>query len=213
MTSHLVPIETKLSETLRKVALTLPEPQVEIRVLLERIGEQGLLLTCMFLCLPFLFPISIPGVSTAFGLLIVLISISVSLNRAPWFPRRLLDRKIQTGKLADVLQRGANLFARIERVSRPRLLMLTGGGLGMRLNGLALLAGGLLLMVPLGFVPFSNTLPALAVLFLAGGMLQRDGFLIVAGHLSNVATVVYFGALAYAAWRTGEGVWSLVGKG
>lgn len=213
MTSHLAPIETKLSDSLRQVASTLPDPQVEIRVLLERIGEQGLLLTCMFLCLPFLFPVSIPGVSTAFGLLIVLIAISISLDRAPWFPRRLLDRKVQTSKLADVLKRGANLFARIERISRPRLLLLTRGGLGTRLNGLALLAGGLLLMVPLGLVPFSNTLPALAVLFLAGGMLQRDGFLIVLGHVANVATVAYFGGLAFAAWKTGEGVWSLIGKG
>jgi len=213
MTSHLAPIETKLSDSLRQVASTLPDPQVEIRVLLERIGEQGLLLTCMFLCLPFLFPVSIPGVSTAFGLLIVLIALSISLDRAPWFPKRLLDRKVQTGKLADVLKRGANLFARIERISRPRLLMLTRDGLGTRLNGLALLAGGLLLMVPLGLVPFSNTLPALAVLFLAGGMLQRDGFLIVLGHVGNVATVIYFGVLAYAAWKTGEGVWSLIGKG
>ncbi len=45
------------------------------------------------------------------------------------------------------------------------------------------------------FVPFSNTMPALAVLFLSVGLLQRDGLCILYGHLVNLATIVYFTAL------------------
>ena len=48
---------------------------------------------------------------------------------------------------------------------------------------IALLLAGLLLMAPLGLVPFSNTLPALGVLFLSLGILERDGLFIVGdGH-------------------------------
>jgi hypothetical protein len=50
-------------------------------------------------------------------------------------------------------------------------------------------------MAPFGLIPFSNTLPALALLLLAIGFLQRDGVCILLGHLVNVATIIYFGFL------------------
>lgn len=55
--------------------------------------------------------------------------------------------------------------------------------------------GALLLMAPFGFVPFSNTLPALAILLLAIGLMQRDGVAALLGHLMNLASIVYFGVL------------------
>ena len=67
-------------------------------------------------------------------------------------------------------------------------------------------------MFPLGLVPFSNTLPAVAILFLSLGMLERDGLLIVAGYLMNVATYFYFGVLAIGAVLAGQGMLSLIGS-
>jgi hypothetical protein len=63
------------------------------------------------------------------------------------------------------------------------------------MSNLALIGGAVLLMAPFGLIPFSNTLPALALLLLAIGMLQRDGLLIVYGHVCNFFTVVYFAIL------------------
>ncbi len=40
---------------------------VTLRTILTQMGENGLLLLCALLSLPFLFPVSIPGVSTVFG--------------------------------------------------------------------------------------------------------------------------------------------------
>ena len=65
----------------------------------------------------------------------------------------------------------------------------------LQLANLAFIVAALLLMAPFGFVPFSNTLPALALLLYAVGMLQRDGGAVLLGHLANIATVVYFGIL------------------
>jgi hypothetical protein len=50
-------------------------------------------------------------------------------------------------------------------------------------------------MAPFGFVPFSNTLPALALILLSVGMMQRDGGLVLLGYLAIAATVIYFGLL------------------
>ena len=69
------------------------------------------------------------------------------------------------------------------------------GRLADLINNLAFILGALLLMAPFGFIPFSNTLPGLALLCLAVGLLQRDGVAILLGHLANVATMIYFGIL------------------
>jgi hypothetical protein len=50
-------------------------------------------------------------------------------------------------------------------------------------------------MAPFGLIPFSNTLPAIALLFFAIGLLNRDGVCILFGHLMNLASIVYFGVL------------------
>ena len=50
-------------------------------------------------------------------------------------------------------------------------------------------------MVPFGFIPFSNTLPAIALIFLSVGVIQKDGGFILFGHLSNLVAVIYFSVL------------------
>jgi hypothetical protein len=66
-------------------------------------------------------------------------------------------------------------------------------------------------MVPFGFVPFSNTLPGIAILLLALGLLELDGMLLIAGHLMNVVTVVYFTTLVVGAIAAGRGLAGLMG--
>jgi hypothetical protein len=44
-------------------------------------------------------------------------------------------------------------------------------------------------------IPFSNTFPALAILCLAVGLLQRDGACILLGYCANVGTIIYFTVL------------------
>jgi hypothetical protein len=58
-------------------------------------------------------------------------------------------------------------------------------------------------MVPFSFIPFSNTLPALALIFLSVAMIQRDGVSILIGNLANVLTIIYFTFLILA------GGWSI----
>lgn len=198
-----------LSMTLRNVAGAIEGQHVTTRQLLALAGEQGMLLALLVLTVPFLFPVSIPGVSTIFGLVGILISIGITLNRVPWLPARLLDKAISTEKLVPAIQKGADAFTRVDRVSHPRLQRLTTGRVVNLLNGLGLLAGNVLLLFPLSFVPFSNTLPAVAVLLLSAGMLQRDGLLILLGYLFLLATVVYFGFLFVSAILAGQGILGL----
>jgi hypothetical protein len=67
------------------------------------------------------------------------------------------------------------------------------------------------LIFPFALIPFSNTLPGLAILLLGAGMIQRDGRFILAGYLMNIATFVYFGGLFWAAIVAGQNITSLFG--
>jgi hypothetical protein len=200
-----------MREALARAVEAIDGETVTLRTLIRLIGEHGLLFIAALLSIPFLIPVSIPGVSTVFGLGILLIAIGITLNRAPWLPDRLQDRPISTDKLKPVLRRGMDWLVRIEKVIRPRLTGLTEGMAMQRVNGLALILGAGLLMVPLGLVPFSNTLPALAILFLCVGVSQRDGWLVLAGHAMNVLTIIYFLTLALAAYAAGRGLLSIFG--
>jgi hypothetical protein len=205
--------DTTLSTTLARTAESLTSEKVTVRQLMEAVGEQGLLFFCMILTIPFLLPVSIPGVSTVFGLVIILIGVGITLNRLPWLPNRLMQREMNAIDLRDALSKGSNVFSRLDRIVRPRMSWLTEGAVINRVNGLALIFAAVLLMFPFGLIPFSNTLPGLAILFLAVGMLQRDGFFILLGYLMIIATVIYFGALALAAIAAGQGISSLIGSG
>lgn len=191
-----------LSVTLTRTIDSIQGETVTLRELMEAIGEQGLLLLCALATLPFLIPVSIPGVSTVFGAAIVLLAVSVTLNRMPWLPRKILDRKLETAKLVPALRKGVNIVSRIDAWVRPRSLSMTADVMTV-VNGCVLVFGGLLLMAPFGLIPFSNTAPAVGILLLTIGMIQRDGVFVLLGYLGIVLTVIYFGTLLYAAFWAG----------
>lgn len=198
-----------LSQTLRAVAGQLPAGEVTLREIIALIGEQGMLFFCILLTVPFLTPIPLPGASTVLGGLIGFVSIGIILNRVPWLPVRVLNRRVSSAQLSAALARGAGLFARLERFIRPRWPALTRDATTNRINGLAVLVGGLLLMLPIPFLPLSNMMPAYGVFFLAAGMLQRDGLFVILGHLLVIATVVYFVLVALALLVAGQGIAAL----
>ncbi|MBM4440514.1 MAG: exopolysaccharide biosynthesis protein [Candidatus Rokubacteria bacterium] len=204
--------DRKLSATLAEVAERLPPGSASLRDLIALSGEQGLLLLCALLTLPFLLPVSVPGMSTVFGAAIILIGVGVTLNRVPWLPRRIRDRSLPTAQIKAVFERGARIVARFEHLIRPRWLVLTRGATINGLHGMALILAGVLLIAPLGLIPFSNTLPGFAILFLSLGLLQRDGAFILAGYALTLATIVYFGMLAVGAVMAGQGILSLMGR-
>jgi hypothetical protein len=195
MSTEFRQIDKRASAVLSEIARSLPSRGLTLRELLERLGERGLLMFSMMLTIPFLLPVSIPGSSLPFGLLIALIAVGTVRHRSPWLPTRLMSRHLTSEHLVKVLEKGTRLFTRLEKVIHPRLLLLTHGATFGRINGILLGFSGILLMAPLP-LPLSNTLPAYGTLFLAAGTLERDGYAIIAGYVMVFLTIVYFGLVA-----------------
>jgi hypothetical protein len=190
-------LETEpLGEKIETIIERLPQTDVTLFEIMDIVGTDSLLLLTIFLSLIFLVPVSIPGVSTVFGTGILLIGITRLFSRNLWLPDRIAHRKISSEKLRAGFQKALAWFHRLEKISRPhRLPGLTSEGLMSLLNNLSFILAAILLMAPFGFIPFSNTLPALALIFLAVGLMQKDGGSILLGYLSNLATIIYFGFL------------------
>ena len=185
-----------ISQRLRSLVRSLPRSGITLSELIHQVGNDGLLILTALLTLVFLIPVSIPGVSTVFGAAILLIGMSRLFGRELWIPAKIKHRTIGTKKLRPLLRKALPWLQKIERVSRPnRIQWLVANGPIQHLNNASLILGAVLLMMPFGLIPFSNTFPAVALLFFAIGLLQRDGVCVLLGHLSNIATIIYFGAL------------------
>lgn len=204
--------DAPLGEQLAAIIEQLPADHLTLRELLATFGDEGLLFLTVLLTLVFLIPVSIPGVSTVFGAAILLVGVSRLLGRPLWLPRRLQDRALPADRLRPGLQAGMKWVGRMERISRPRRLpVFAEGRLANVVNNLAFIAAALLLMAPFGFVPFSNTIPAVALLLYAIGMIQRDGGAILLGHLANIGTVVYFSVLIGGGGAAAHGLFQRFG--
>lgn len=194
---HGLPGDTaSLGEQLAGIIERLPPDSLSLGELLDVFSDEGLLLLTILLTLVFLIPVSIPGVSTVFGAAILLVGISRLVNRPLWLPQRIKHKALPADRLRPGLTSGLVWVRRMEKISRPRRLrvFVDGPGQGI-INNLAFILAALLLMAPFGFVPFSNTLPALALLLYAIGFIQRDGGAILLGHVANIGTIVYFSVL------------------
>ena len=196
--------EVRLSEALATTRDAVAGHRVTLRELLGLIGEQGLLVFCAILAMPFLIPVTLPFASTALGLPMLLVGIAVTLNRVPWLPNRLLDHALPARTVQHVLDRAARTAERFEHLVRPRLLALTDTPLVNSVNGVVLVAAVLLLMAPLPLVPLANTLPAIAVILLCLGMAERDGFMMLTGYVVALLAAVYVATLAWLAAKAGQ---------
>ena len=64
--------------------------------------------------------------------------------------------------------------------------------------GVAIVVGALLLAVPVPLLPMTNTFPALGIILVALGWLERDAILTLLGYASYLLSVVIFAAIGLA---------------
>lgn len=196
--------EVRLSVALEATRQAIVGHQVTLRELLSHLGEQGLLVFCAILAMPFLLPVSLPFMSTALGAPMLLIGYAVTMNRTPWLPDRLLDHALPREAIEHVLERAHRAADRFEHLVKPRLLALTATPAVNAVNGVVLIIIVLALMAPLPLIPLANTLPGVAIILLCLGMAERDGWLLLSGHFVALVSLLYVGALLYFVVQLGS---------
>lgn len=185
-----------LGEKLETIINEIPTDDITLEEIIEIFEDDGLLLLSIFLSLVFLLPVSIPGVSTIFGAAIMLIGVTRLFDKLFRLPSRISQRTVSGKKLVIGLQKALVWFHKFEKISRPhRLSWLTVQPHNNRINKFAFVIASGLLMAPFGLIPFSNTLPAAALIFISIGEMEKDGVSILLGHLANLTAILYFSVL------------------
>jgi hypothetical protein len=187
--------EVRMSQALAAAEAAVAEPDITLRDLLTLLGEQGLLVFCGILAVPFLLPVTVPGLTTVFGIPMLLIGFAVMVSRVPWLPDRMLSHRIDAGTARQMLAKVRGWALRFEHLVRPRALALSGGAIINFVNGGLLMLAVVLLMAPLPLIPLVNTFPAVAIVLLCFGMAERDGIVIALGWLATLVSAAYVGGL------------------
>jgi hypothetical protein len=135
----------------------------------ERAFGLFLLVLALPCCIPFLY-----GVPQVVALPLMFISAQMLLGReVPWLPRKLGARTVSKTSLATSPPRGA--MAAPDRGRQPPAAWRADAPPLDRVVGLALVLFSASILVPL---PGTNTVPGIAVVIVAMGLLQRDGILV-----------------------------------
>ena len=175
-----------------------------VRDLLRPLGSRQTALGAALLALPFLSPVSLGPITTPVSLLIALLGVRLLRKRddVP-VPERLL--RVQVPRSVHTL-----MVAMLHRVSRwadrgrgARGSAWVRGKAGRRLCGAGVLAGALLLAVPVPLLPLTNTLPAAAIILFVLGWTNQDLRLTRYGMGALAGAVLLFASLGVAAGTVG----------
>lgn len=170
-------------------ALTRPgaPERTSLAAIMQALGDRAVLPLIVLFALPNMVPMP-PGTSTVLGIPLVFFSLQWSLGRRPWLPAFVGRWSVPTHILASLVDRASGWLDRNGRWLRPRLTLFASRRWTPFAGWLcALLAFILALPIPLG-----NILPALAIVVLTLGMMQRDGVWVLGGL---IATMVSFGVV------------------
>ena len=163
-----------------------------VRLLHNRAFGLGLFLASMMACLP--MPPPIPALG---GLIIMFFSIQMMLgHRALKLPQWIGHREISRERLTRGIDRAAPWINRIERLSRTRLLFLT-GDIGKFVLGAVALIMGFLLLLPIPVL--GNLPPGIAVAIMSLALIQRDGVILLLGYIAASGAFVLSGGAAWIA--------------
>jgi hypothetical protein len=178
---------------------------VSFGAVFEELGQDGIAMALLVLCLPFLQPISLGPLASAGGLVLAGIGWQMARGRrALWLPPKVRDAALEAAgweRLLGVCRWLVRLFARI---TRTRYTQWTDGERGHRIAGWFAVAGGLLLAIPMGGIPFNNMLPSLIIVSAAIAVIERDGLMYAMAVFWTVATLAYFTLIAWAFYMFGS---------
>jgi hypothetical protein len=169
-----------------------------LRRVFEILGEEGHAVLLLFFCLPFLQPIPIPGLSTPLGFMIVLISIFLFRQVPPWLPKRYENLKISAAVVIRVSNVAERIWKVVSKIVKARLEFLHDLWVFRALNLCLFIVNAVLLSLPLP-IPFSNTVPAIAIILCAIGNMEKDGVFILFSYLWCLIVACFFASLTMGA--------------
>lgn len=183
------------SKKLNEIQEGLPDENISLKELINVMSGEGLQFMIIILIAPFLIPASIPGSSTPFGILIILLEIAYLNNKSLYIPNFIGKYEISKEnvlKLFDIIKKALSY---VEKISKPRG-KLSSKKYVLKINAVVNILLAFLLFLPLP-IPFTDFIPATSMLLLAVSTLEHDSYLMILGYVAAILTVIYFSSVGY----------------
>lgn len=187
-----------LSQLLRNLAEDASRERVAVSDLLQALGDRAIGALLFIFAFPNILPVP-PGTSAILGAPLVFLAAQLTFGMRPWLPGLISRRSMARTDFHGMVKRISPWLERAEGVLRPRASMLALPP-SEYVVGLICLLLATVLVLP---IPLGNMLPALAISLLALGLLERDGYVVVAGlAAAGLAGVVVSGVI----WGIAKGI-------
>jgi hypothetical protein len=164
-------------------------PPLTLGLVIDTTQERAFGVLMAFLCLPFVQPIPLPGLSIPFGIALLLLGAQIAIRRnRPWLPKRMLKLRLPQKFGTKLIAFVAKIFKPLEKIVRPRFLFMQNRW-SLTIVGVALAIDGILLTFLPAF-PGSNLVPGWMALIKILGITEEDGICLIAGTLLTTLAVV-----------------------
>lgn len=178
----------KLSEDLQNILDRAAGRSITIEEIEHILRGRGVAMLILVLAAPFIVPL--PGLSVPFGIAICILGLRIALGSRTALPRFIRMKPVPQKLLERIVRAVAAAVRRMERHIRPRMQYLRTHPRMVNLIGVAIISGGFILSLPLP-IPFSNLFPAISIMCLAAGFMERDGLLVLIGYVLGIASWLY----------------------
>ena len=184
------PAPAHVSDILGDFIDTFPSDRIALADLVAAMGPRAFGMLFLVLALPNAVPI--PGISTIFGVPMILLGAQLLFGLPrPWLPARLGRLDLERSTMRRMLDRTKPYLAKVERLSRPRALAFT-GATAERCVGFMVLVLGIILIFPIWG---GNLPPAVAIAVMSIGLMDRDGLFVLGGLLFGVVAIMIVAAV------------------
>lgn len=177
----------KTSQTLQELHDSFADDEpILLKEVLKRLDGRAFGILLFALAVPNCIP-NIPGISTIFGALLIAPALQMIFGAGQvWLPRQVREMQIQPISLRTGIEKSIPILQKMEKLFQPRLEFLTTKPFTIIL-GIEVFILSLILLLP---IPFANMLPGFAIAFMALGLLQKDGLLIILSNLLFLISLI-----------------------
>lgn len=181
---------TRTSTLLRDFANTVTRERVTVGEIVAALGDRGLGVLIAIFAIPNMLPSAVPFGNTVVGIfpLIFAVHLVCGFDRL-MLPAFIADRSISASSFKALVPRVAAVLSWFERLLKPRFPGVTGLNIE-RVVGALCVVLALITMLP---IPFAHNLPALALVLIGLGLIERDGLAILIGTAIGVIGTVLYG--------------------
>jgi hypothetical protein len=169
--------------------------KVFLRDLIHYMGDRAFAPTLLVCALPEALPLPVAGVSAIIAIPLMLVSAQLLLGfPSPRLPKWIANRSIARKDFEKIVCKVLPYLEKVERVIRPRWQFFTTRKVE-RLLGLLLLVLGIIIALP---IPLGNMLPAIAIVVICLGAIEKDGAVVVLGVVGACAILTLMAGAIFA---------------